>query len=134
MVSAQRALDAAVKYAKERTQWGRPIGQFQLIQAMIADMYALVETSRLLIFRALWMLDQGMRCIKESSLAKFYATDAAIKVTSMAIEVHGAYGLSPEYPVANLYKAARIGTIPDGTNEIQKLVIAREILGMQAFV
>ena len=134
LISAQRALDAAVKYAKERTQWGRPIGQFQLIQAMIADMYALVETSRLLIFRALWMLDQGVRCLKESSLAKFYATDAAIKVTSLAIEVHGAYGLSPEYPVASLYKAARIGTIPDGTNEIQKLIIAREILGMQAFV
>lgn len=134
LIIAQRAYEAAVKYAKERTQWGKPIGEFQLIQNMIAEMYALIETSRLLIFRGLWMLDQGMRCIKESSLAKFYATDAAIKVTSLAVEVHGAYGLSKEYPVAELYKKGRIGTIPDGTNEIQRLIIGREILGMQAFV
>jgi len=134
LIPAQLAYEAAVKYARERTQWGKPIGQFQLIQNMIAEMYALIETSRLLIFRALWMLDQDMRCIKESSLAKFYATEAAIKVTSMAIEVHGAYGLSKEYPVADLYKKGRMGTIPDGTNEIQRLIIGREILGMSAFV
>ncbi|MBU2548911.1 MAG: acyl-CoA dehydrogenase family protein [Proteobacteria bacterium] len=134
LITAQLAYEAAVKYARERTQWGKPIGRFQLIQNMIAEMYALIETSRLLIFRGLWMLDQGTRCIKESSLAKFYATEAAIKVTSMAIEVHGAYGLSKEYPVADLYKKGRMGTIPDGTNEIQRLVIGREILGLSAFV
>jgi alkylation response protein AidB-like acyl-CoA dehydrogenase len=132
--TAQKAFEVAVQYAKERTQWGKPIGQFQLIQNMITEMYTLIENSRLLIFRALWMLDQGLTPRKESSLAKYYATDAAVKVTNLAVQVLGAYGLSAEYPTAELYKEGRMGTIPDGTNEIQKLIIGREILGMSAFV
>jgi len=131
---ARRAIEAAVRYAKERTQFGRPIGKFQLIQSMLADMIAETDAARLLAYRALTMVDKGVRCVRETSIAKFYATEAAVKVTSMAIQVHGAYGLSKEYPVEALFRGARMMTIPDGTTQIQKLIVAREILGMQAFV
>jgi alkylation response protein AidB-like acyl-CoA dehydrogenase len=131
---AQRAIDAAVRYAKERVQFGKVIGKFQLIQAMIADMVAETDAARLLAYRALSLVQKGKRCARETSIAKFYATEAAVKVTSMAIQIHGAYGLSKEYPVEALFRGARMMTIPDGTTQIQKLIVAREILGMQAFV
>ncbi|MFC1823655.1 acyl-CoA dehydrogenase family protein [Thermodesulfobacteriota bacterium] len=131
---ARRAIEAAIRYAKERTQFGKPIGQFQLVQAMIADMAALTDASRLLAFRAISMHSQGKRCAREASTAKFYATEAAVKVTSMAIQIHGAYGLSPEYPVERLFRGARVMTIPDGTTQLQKLIAGQELLGMQAFV
>ncbi|MBU2548843.1 MAG: acyl-CoA dehydrogenase family protein [Proteobacteria bacterium] len=134
LIFATRAIEAAVQYAKERTQFGRPIGQFQLIQDKIADMAALTDAARLLIYRGLSLVDKGGRCARETSMAKFFATEAAVKVTSMAIQIHGAYGLSTEYPVERLFRGARMMTIPDGTTEIQKLIVAREILGMQAFV
>jgi alkylation response protein AidB-like acyl-CoA dehydrogenase len=134
LIFSQRAIDEAIRYAKERTQFGRPIGQFQLIQDMIADMIALTEASRLLTYRALAQVAKGVRCAKETSIAKFYATEAAVKVTSMAIQIHGAYGLSKEFPVERLFRGARMMTIPDGTTQIQKLIVAREALGMQAFV
>jgi alkylation response protein AidB-like acyl-CoA dehydrogenase len=134
VVFAQRALDAAISYAKQRIQFGRPIGQFQLIQDMIAEMAALTDAARLLTYRAAAMAAKGVRCHKEASIAKFYATEAAVKVTSMAIQIHGAYGLSPEYPVERLFRGARVMTIPDGTTQIQKLIVARELLGMQAFI
>lgn len=133
VIYAQRALEAAVRYAKERTQFGKPIGQFQLIQAMIADMAALTDAARLLTYRASAQVDKGGRFHREASIAKFYATEAAVKVTSMAVQVHGAYGLSTEYPVEKLFRRARVMTIPDGTTQIQKLVVAREMLGMSAF-
>ena len=131
---AQRAVDAAVRYAKERVQFGKVIGKFQLIQAMIADMIAETDAARLLTYRALLQIQKGVRCARETSIAKFYATEAAVKVTSMAIQIHGAYGLSKEYPVERLFRGARMMTIPDGTTQIQKMIVAREILGMQAFV
>jgi len=131
---AQRALDAAIRYAKERVQFGKPIAKFQLIQSMIADMMAETDASRLLAYRALAKVQKGVRCARETSIAKFYATEAAVKVTSMAIQIHGAYGLSKEYPVEALFRGARMMTIPDGTTQIQKMIVAREILGMQAFV
>jgi len=134
VIFAQRALDAAIRYAKERTQFGRPIGQFQLIQDMIAEMAALTDAARLLTYRASVLAAKGVRCHREASIAKFYATEAAVKVTSMAVQIHGAYGLSPEYPVERLFRGARVMTIPDGTTQIQKLIVARELLGMQAFV
>lgn len=134
VVFAQRALDAAVRYARERTQFGKPIGQFQLIQGMIADMAALTDAARLLTYRAAALVDKRGRFHKEASIAKFYATEAAVKVTSMAVQVHGAYGLSTEYPVEKLFQGARVMTIPDGTTEIQKLVVGRELLGLSAFV
>ena len=134
VIYAQKALDAAIRYARERTQFGKPIGQFQLIQAMIADMAALTDASRLLTYRASAQVGKAGRLHKEASMAKFYATEAAVKVCSMAIQIHGAYGLSPEYPVEKLFRRARVMTIPDGTTQIQQLVVARELLGMSAFV
>jgi alkylation response protein AidB-like acyl-CoA dehydrogenase len=131
---AQRAIDATVRYAKERVQFGKVIGKFQLIQAMVADMIAETDAARLLAYRALSKVQRGVRCARETSIAKFYATEAAVRVTSMAIQVHGAYGLSKEYPLEALFRGARMMTIPDGTTQIQKLIVAREILGMQAFV
>jgi len=134
IIFATRAIDAAVRYAREREQFGRPIGQFQLIQDMIADMVALTDAAKLLTYRALAQVAKGVRCSKETSMAKFYATEAAVKVTSMAVQIHGAYGLSREYPVEQLFRGARMMTIPDGTTQIQKLIVGREVLGMQAFV
>jgi len=135
LIIAQTAYDHAIRYAKERTQFGKPLGQFQLIQAMIAEMKALIDASRLLIYRGAFLVQKGVRCAQETSLAKFYATEAAIKVASMALQIHGAYGLSKEYPIEHLFKYARAMTIPDGTTEIQKLVVAREALGgMSALV
>jgi alkylation response protein AidB-like acyl-CoA dehydrogenase len=129
---AQAATDAAVRYAKERTQFGRPIGKFQLIQEMVADMVAEVDASRLLTHRAFFILDQGGTGRKEGSIAKAFATEAGVRVTSKAIQIHGAYGLSEEYPVERYFRDARCYTIPDGTTEIQKLIVGREVLGMSA--
>jgi alkylation response protein AidB-like acyl-CoA dehydrogenase len=129
---AQAAIDASIRYAKERHQFGKPIGSFQLIQEMVVDMIALTESSRLLAFRALFMLDKGVKCDRETSIAKFYATEAAVKVTSMAIQVHGAMGLSEEMPVERFFRDARVWTIPDGATQIQKLVVGRNVLGLNA--
>ena len=129
---AQAAIDASVRYAKERHQFGKPIGSFQLIQEMIVDMIAYTEASRLLAFRALSMLDKGVKCDRETSIAKFYATEAAVKVTSMAIQIHGAMGLSEEMPVERFFRDARVWTIPDGATQIQKLVVGRSVLGLNA--
>ena len=133
LIIARKAFDHAVRYAKERIQFDRPIGSFQLIQAKIADMKALIDASQLLIYRGASMVTKGVRCAEETSMAKFFATEAAVKVASMALQIHGAYGLSTEYPIEQLFRHARVLTIPDGTTEIQKLIVAREILGMQAF-
>jgi len=131
---AQAAIDAAIKYARERTQFGKPIGRFQLIQEMIADMIAEADASRLLAYRAFSLLDKGKTARLEASIAKAYATEAAARIASKAIQIHGAYGLSEEYPVERYFRDARCYTIPDGTTEIQKLVIGREVLGMSAIV
>ena len=130
---AQAAIDASIRYAKERIQFGKPIGSFQLIQQMIADMLAETEAARLLAYKAFSMIDKGVRCDRETSIAKFYATEAAVRVTSMAIQIHGAYGLSEEYPVERYFRDARSFTIPDGTTQIQKLIVGRSALGLQAF-
>ena len=129
---ATKAYDASVAYARERHQFGRPIGSFQLVQSMIVDMATLIDTSRYLCYRALHLLDQGVDARLESSMAKYHATEAAVKVTSLAIQVHGTYGLSTEYPLEQYFRDARMLTMPDGTTEIQKLMIGREILGISA--
>ncbi|MFQ5925662.1 MAG: acyl-CoA dehydrogenase family protein, partial [Dehalococcoidia bacterium] len=131
---SQAAIDASIKYAQERKQFGRPIGSFQMIQGMIADMIAETEASRLLAYRALHLIDKGVRARMESSLAKSYACEAAVRVTSKAIQIHGAVGLSDEYPVERYFRDARMLTIPDGTTQIQKLVVGREAIGIKAFV
>jgi acyl-CoA dehydrogenase len=131
---AQAALNASVRYAKERVQFKKLIGAFQLIQEMIADMAAEIDAARLLAYRGFYLIDKGVKCRKEVSIAKAFATEMAVRVTSKAIQIHGAYGLSEEYPVERYFRDARCYTIPDGTTEIQKLIVGREVLGMQAFV
>jgi len=130
----QAAIDAAISYARERKQFGRPIGSFQMIQEMIVDMIAETEASRLLTYRAFDLIDKGERSRWQSSLAKAYSTEMAIWTTSKAIQVHGAMGLSDEYPVERFFRDARTMTIPDGTTQIQKLVVGREVIGIRAFV
>jgi acyl-CoA dehydrogenase len=131
---AQAAVDASIQYAKERVQFKKVIGSFQLIQAMIAEMVTEVDAARLLAYRGFYLIDKGVKCRKEVSMAKWYATEMGVRVTSKAIQIHGAYGLADEYKVERYFRDARCYTIPDGTTEIQKLIIGREILGMQAFV
>jgi alkylation response protein AidB-like acyl-CoA dehydrogenase len=130
---AQAALDAAVKYAKERMQFKRLIGSFQLIQEMIAEMATEIDAARLLTYRGFALIDKGVKCRKEVSMAKAYATEMAVRVTSKAIQIHGAYGLADEYKVERFFRDARCYTIPDGTTQIQNLIIGREILGIPAF-
>ncbi len=128
---SQAALDASIKYARERSQFGRPIGKFQLIQEMLYNMQALTVTSRLLGYWAFSLALSGSPDARmASSLAKGYACDSAVKVTYDAIQVHGGMGLSDEYPLERYFRDARMLTIPDGTSEIQKLVVGRELLGM----
>ncbi len=130
---AQAAVDAAVTYAKTRRQFGRPIGGFQLVQGMIADMLAETEAARLLANRVWARLDRGEECAREASIAKFYATEAAVRVTSKAIQVHGAYGVSDRHPVERLFRDARMLTFPDGTSEVHRLLVGRAALGLDAF-
>ena len=129
---SQAALNSAIKYARGRKQFGKPIGKFQMIQQMIAEMAAEIDASRLLTYRALHMFDKGKIPIKEASMAKAYATEAGVRITSKAIQVHGAYGLSDEYPVERYFRDARCYTVPDGTTQMQQLIIGRELLGMSA--
>ena len=131
---AQAAIDAAIKYAQERKQFGRPIGKFQLVQEMIADMAMITEAARFLCYQAYHLLNKGEVCFREASMAKAFCTEMAVGVTSKAIQVHGAYGISEEYPVERYFRDARTLTFPDGASQIQKLIIGREMLGMSAFV
>jgi len=130
---AQACVDASIKYATEREQFGRKIGGFQLIQEKIADMLILTSAMRLLGFQAADMLDKGLPCRKEASMAKIFSTESVLKVADMAIQIHGGYGYSREFPVERLYRDVRHLTIAEGTNEIQRLIIGREVLGISAF-
>jgi alkylation response protein AidB-like acyl-CoA dehydrogenase len=131
---AQAALDLAVEYAKVRTQFGRPIGSFQLVQQMLADMATEVELARLICYRAASLLMAGKTARTEISMAKSYATEAAVRVASLGVQVHGAIGLTSECPAERYLRDARMLTIPDGTTQIHKLVIGRELTGLNAFV
>ena len=130
---AQAAIVAAIKYAQERKQFGRPIGSFQLVQEMIADMVMITEAARFLCYQAYYLLNKGVTCFREASMAKAFSTEMAIGVTSKAIQIHGAYGISEEYPVERYFRDARSLTFPDGATQIQKLIIGREMLGLSAF-
>lgn len=129
---AEAALEAAIQYAKERVQFGRPIAKFQGIQFMIAEMVIKLEAAKHLTIAAFRKLEAGELCRKESSIAKAYACEVACEIASAAVEIHGAYGLAEEYTVERYFRDARCFTIPDGTTEIQKLIIAREVLGISA--
>jgi alkylation response protein AidB-like acyl-CoA dehydrogenase len=130
---AQAAVDASIAYSRDRVQFGRPIGSFQMVQEMLVDMITETDAGRLLSYRALDLLDKGDRCRAQSSMAKAYATEAAVRTTSKAIQIHGAMGLSDEYPVERYFRDARTLTIPDGTTQMQKLIVGRESLGIKAF-
>ncbi len=125
---AQRALDESAAYALERKAFGSPVGGFQAIQFMLADMAKDIEAARLLTLQSAWLVDQGRRAAKYSSIAKCFATDAAMRIAIDAVQIFGGNGYTKEYPVEKLMRDAKLMQIYEGTNQIQRLVIAREIL------
>ncbi|MCW5891055.1 MAG: acyl-CoA dehydrogenase family protein [bacterium] len=129
---ARAALDAAVRYARERRQFGKTIGGFQLVQEMIAEMATLTDASRLMSYRAAAALEAGKKGILESSQAKLFATESGLRVAHLAIQVHGGYGYTREFPVERFYRDLRHLTLAEGTTQIQQLVIGRELLEIDA--
>jgi butyryl-CoA dehydrogenase len=125
---AQAAMDTSLRYAQERQQFGKPIAQFQAIQWMLADMATRIDAARLLTYRAALKEDRGERCTKESSMAKLFASEVSTWVCDQAIQIHGGYGYSREYPVERYYRDARVTRIYEGTSEVQRLVIANQLL------
>ena len=125
---SQACLDAAVKYAQERVQFGGPISKFQGIRWMIADMAVQIEASRLLTFNAASMKDRGEKFTREASMAKLFASETANRSAYQAIQIHGGYGYSKEYPVERYYRDARVLTIYEGTSEVQRIVIANNTI------
>jgi alkylation response protein AidB-like acyl-CoA dehydrogenase len=127
---AQGALDASLQYSKERKQFGKPIGEFQAIQWKLADMATQIEAARLLTYRAGFLKDQGKDVTVQSAMAKYFASEVAVQATNEAIQIHGGYGFIKDFPVEKFYRDVKLVTIGEGTSEIQKLVIARNILNL----
>jgi alkylation response protein AidB-like acyl-CoA dehydrogenase len=125
---AQAALEEAVRYARQRRQFGVPIAKHQAVQMMIADMATQVEAARLMVYRAAVLRDRGRPFSQASAMAKLYASEVASKVTDMAVQIHGGYGYSKSYPVERYYRDARVTRIYEGTSEIHRMVIARGVL------
>jgi alkylation response protein AidB-like acyl-CoA dehydrogenase len=125
---AQGAYDAALRYSKLRKQFGRPISEFQAIQHKLVDMAVDIDAARLLNYRAASMLDRGRRVTRESSMAKLFASEAAVRIAGEAVQIHGGYGFIKDYPVEKFYRDVKLCTIGEGTSEIQRLVIARQLL------
>jgi butyryl-CoA dehydrogenase len=130
----QGSLEASIAYSKARTQFERPIGSFQLVQEMIADMVVHTEAARGLVWRAGWIKDQGKPSTTETSIAKLYATEAAVKCADLGIQVHGGSGYVDDYPVERYLRDARVTTLYEGTSQIQKLIIGRAYTGLNALV
>lgn len=130
---AHAALDASVRYAGERHAFGKPIAGHQLVQRLLAEMATDLHAAQLLVYRGLWLMAQGSRCEIEAAVAKSFATEAALRVASNAIQVHGACGISREFPIERHFRNARMLTIPDGTTQINQLVIGRTLTGVDAF-
>jgi alkylation response protein AidB-like acyl-CoA dehydrogenase len=127
---AQGALEAATNYAKQRKQFGKTISEFQAIQFKLADMATEVEAARLLVYQAAWLADQkAARFTRESSMAKLFASEVAVRVANECVQIHGGYGFIKDYPAEKFYRDVKLCTIGEGTSEIQKLVIARQLLG-----
>ncbi|MGQ9457198.1 MAG: acyl-CoA dehydrogenase [Anaerolineae bacterium] len=126
---AQAAFEASVRYSKERVQFGQPIAKFQAIQWMLADTATELDAARLLVYRAAWLKDQGREFVKEAAMAKLFASEVAERACYRAIQIHGGYGYMREYGVERLYRDQRLCAIGEGTSEIQRLVIARQVLG-----
>lgn len=125
---AQAAFEYAVSYARERKAFGKPIAEQQAIQWMLADAATEIELARTMLYKAAWLKEQGRNFNKEAAMAKMFATEMAERVCRNAIQIHGGYGYSSEYPVERIYRDARLMTIGEGTSEIQRLVIARHVL------
>jgi len=125
---AQGAYEAALNYSKQRKQFGKAISEFQAIQFKLADMATEIDAARLLIYRAAWMKDKGMKTTRESSMAKLYAGEVAVRVANECVQIHGGYGFIKDYPAEKFYRDVKLCTIGEGTSEIQRIVIARELL------
>ena len=134
---ARGACEAATKYAQQRKQFGKAISQFQAVQFKLADMATEIAAARMLVYRAAWLADQSrsaggsIRFTRESSMAKLYASEIAVRVANEAVQVFGGYGFTKDYPVEKFYRDTKLCTIGEGTSEIQRLVIARQILDSQ---
>jgi alkylation response protein AidB-like acyl-CoA dehydrogenase len=128
---AQSAAEEGIRYARERQAFGGPLTQFQAIQWMIADAATEIEAARLMVYKAAWLKQASLPFTREASMAKLFATEMAERVCRNAIQILGGYGYSAEYPVERIYRDARLMTIGEGTSEIQRLVIARRVLGIE---
>jgi alkylation response protein AidB-like acyl-CoA dehydrogenase len=129
---AQACLDASVEFARTRKQFGKRIGDFEMIQAEISEMGSNVEAARMLVYRAAWLKDQGRRNTREVSMAKLFATEIALKAASDAVLIHGGRGYSNAYPVERYYRDIKGLQIYEGTTHIQKIVIARDLIGKES--
>jgi hypothetical protein len=126
---AQGAYESALRYSKEREQFGKPISEFQAIQFKLADMAVQIEAARLLMYRAAYLKDQGKKTTKESSMAKLYASEMSVRVCEEAIQIHGGYGYTKDYPPEKYWRDSKLCTIGEGTSEIQRIIIAKQLLG-----
>jgi hypothetical protein len=130
---AAGCLDACLRYAGERRQFGKQISSFQLVQELLADMAVELEAARLLTWKAATLADRAERHTLESSVAKYYASEVAVRAANAAVQVHGGYGYVDEYPVGKYLRDARVTTLYEGTSQIQKLIIGRALTGESAF-
>jgi butyryl-CoA dehydrogenase len=129
----QGCLEACIAYAKDRHQFGRPIASFQLVQELLAEIAVETDAARLLTWRAALAADAGLRHTLESSIAKYYASEAAVRAANAAVQIHGGYGYIDEYPVGKYLRDARVTTLYEGTSQIQKLIIGRALTNVSAF-
>ena len=125
---AQAAIDAAARYMKQRTAFGRTLAEFNGLQGMIAELATEVEAARLLMLRAAWLKDQGQPAMHAAAMAKVFASEIAMKAATRAVQIHGGAGYITEFPVERIFRDAKLTEIGEGTSEIQRMVIAREIL------
>ena len=125
---AQGAFESALRYSQERQQFGKPIAEFQAIQFKLANMATQIDAARLMMYRAAWMKDNGHRTTKESSMAKLFASEISVEVCEEAIQIHGGYGYTKDYPPEKYWRDSKLCTIGEGTSEIQRIIIAREVL------
>jgi alkylation response protein AidB-like acyl-CoA dehydrogenase len=130
----QGCLDACLEYARDRRQFGKPIGGFQLVQELLAEIAVETEAARLLVWRAATLADRAERHTLESSLAKYFASETSVRAANAAVQIHGGYGYVDEYPVGKYLRDARVTTLYEGTSQIQKLIIGRALTGESAFV
>mgnify|MGYP001820153957 FL=1 len=126
---AQGALDQAVKHVRGRKQFGRPLGAFQATQFKIAEMATKIEAARSMVYKSAWLLDKGMADTKLTAMAKLYACNVAVNVVDEALQLHGGYGYFNDYDIERFYRAAKVLEIYEGTKEVEKIIISREILG-----